>query len=140
LKKEPVVDKDLILAGKFVFTFTGKGGDSYTYMVEKLDDEDKWFVSLLTGPDNINNYTYLGMLNPTTGKVFPTKASKLKKDSKPFRGVNFVFLWIWAGKPEEITNRGGTAQQAGRCAKCARTLTSPESLASGIGPECARWL
>jgi len=32
------------------------------------------------------------------------------------------------------------AQESGECGVCGRTLTTPESLAAGIGPECARRL
>src|SRR5437016_4133052 len=105
-----MIEKRLILAGRCVFTITGKEGRHYTYRVNKKKDKAMWFVDLLIGPDNEANYTYLGMLNHTTGKVFPT-TSKLKKDSLPFRAINFVLSLIWAGKPEEIEKKEGKSSR-----------------------------
>src|SRR5947209_1468576 len=102
-KGEPMLEKRVILAGRCVFTVTGKDGTKhYTYKVSKKKDELTWFVYLLAGPDNEADYTYLGMLNARIGEVVLTKASKETKDSVPFRVVNRVLAGIWAGNLDEI--------------------------------------
>jgi hypothetical protein len=73
-----MVSKAFITAGRAVFTVSNPAGERYTYRVQKSGDESRpaaWFVSLLTGPDNRHDYTYLGMLNPADGAVRLTRAS-----------------------------------------------------------------
>ena len=45
----------------------------------------------------------------------------------------WVLAWQGAALPE-----GYEARHEGRCARCGRALTVPESIDSGFGPECAR--
>ena len=46
-----------IKAGKAVFTVENKDtGNRFTYKAKKCEDKDIWFVSVLTGPDNYDNY------------------------------------------------------------------------------------
>jgi len=91
-----------------------------------------FFGALLTGSDNEHNYTYMGLVNGEAVRV--TKASKYAQDSKPVA----VLAWALAvvnGKrnlPE-----GYAIRHEGRCGRCGRTLTVPESIDSGLGPECA---
>ena len=64
-------------------------GDHYTYRITHKAASGNWpeayFVALLTGPDNESDYTYLGMLDHTSGVVRLTKASKYARDS--WRGI-----------------------------------------------------
>lgn len=145
--------KTFVLAGKATFTVSnGRPAPDtadYTFKVtrkERTDDrtrtgdaqplyrDDFYFVSFLTGSDNENDFTYLGTLNPATGVVRPTKASKLNEQSKPFEVVNWALNRVWTGKPFPGNS---SLQHAGHCGKCGRTLTVPESLESGLGPECS---
>lgn len=123
-----------ILAGKATFTLRSqKTGTRYTYKVKKNEGEnqpDLWFISLLSGPDNEGDYTYLGMIR--NGQFLLTRASKMTSDSLPVK----AFRWTWeklvAGvEPEQVE-----IWHAGKCGRCGRTLTVPESISSGYGPEC----
>lgn len=135
------VTMDFIKAGKAIFTVDNGRGTHYTYKVSKKEDGDRtiWFVNLLTGPDNTSNYTYIGMLVKGQGQFQKrhscrmTKASKMYADSRPVR----VFDWAM-GVVEgfrEIPD-GYSIQHNGRCARCARLLTDPESIRLGLGPVC----
>lgn len=64
---------DFILAGNATITITSvKTGERFTYKVKRATDDgvkpwdcDKpYFVSVLTGPDNWDNYRYLGCIWP----------------------------------------------------------------------------
>ena len=124
-----------ILAGKAIFTLVG-ASNRYTFKVSHKEASDSYaeayFVSLLTGPENTSDYTYLGMLD-ADGQVRLTGKSSYRDDSAPVRAIRWAFKHIWAGKalpaPAAILH-------AGRCGRCGRTLTVPESIASGFGPEC----
>lgn len=127
-----MLSMQFVLGGKALFSVSNNKGQHFTYKVNHKDE--RWFVSLLTGPDNIQDYTYLGMLNGN-GNFMLTKASKMKLDSLP------VKVFVWAIKMMESQTSlpdGYKIQHEGRCCKCGRLLTHPESLDSGIGPECRK--
>lgn len=130
---------EFLLAGKAVFTIENtETGNRFTYKVKKKDNVDHWenlyFVSVLTGPDNSSDYTYIGTI--FGGKEFrETKKSAASASAPSFK----VFKWLWSvlgngggGLPEKVK-----FWHEGRCCRCGRTLTVPESIERGVGPECA---
>ena len=139
LGAKKMISKEFVTAGKAIFTVKSVTGEHYTFQVNKKEASDRYretfFVSLLTGPDNTSDYTYMGMLNPMTFLASPTRASKLTTDSKPFKVLDWALTKIWnnSSLPE-----GYEIYHEGRCCRCGRLLTVPESIESGIGPECAK--
>jgi hypothetical protein len=132
------------LAGKAFFTLRSKKTqDRYTYRVvqatDKVDKTKKlqfWFCSFLTGPDNWQNYTYIGSIRPNGKGGFEfvtTRASKLPANSPPCVAINYTMDCL-SSMPMAP---GVEIWHAGRCCVCGRMLTVPESIANGIGPECA---
>jgi hypothetical protein len=121
-----------MLAGNAYFTLRSeKTGTRYTYAVSKADAEpgkpEVWFVGFLTGPDNTSDYQYLGILRD--GRFKLTAKSKLNADSLPVK----AFAWTW----EHLDNLHGVeVWHEGRCGRCGRRLTVPESIERGFGPEC----
>ena len=137
-----MLTKDFVLAGNAIFTVANAKGERYTFKVVHKESTGRfpeaWMAFLLTGPDNTKNYTYMGMVNPNTGAVFHTKASAKFANSLPLKVANWSLNSIvWGGK---TLPAGYTAEHAGRCGRCGRMLTVPESIQSGIGPECAKKL
>lgn len=133
----PVVERPFILAGKAIFTVSNPSGERYTFRVRRVENDDRpavYFVSLLTGPMNTSDYTYLGLLNPATGEVRLTAKSRMTDDSTPVKVIRWALRRIWAGASFP---QGYHAHHAGRCGRCGRLLTVPESILSGLGPECA---
>lgn len=75
------IDKEFVLAGQAVFTLelpSEYASDHdlcphYTFRVTYKEASAKfppsWFVSLLSGPDNTSDYTYVGMLIPHSGRA-----------------------------------------------------------------------
>lgn len=133
--------KDWLTAGDARFTVHNNSGDHYTYRIRKLDDgwrrgpRPRWFVSVLTAPDN---YTYLGCLNPTNGKVSITCASQFTTDSRAARVINWALRLVWTGTT--FPDGYGLCGE-GRCGRCGRPLTHPDGVADdgyrhGFGPEC----
>lgn len=132
-----------VLAGKAIFTVS-QGDTRYTYRVTRKDpDPDQarkygaaptFFVGLLTGSDNETGYSYLGILNSGTGAVKLTKASRFTDDSQPVRTLRAVAGYLVQDEPVPATY---IVRHANRCGRCGRTLTVPESVDSGIGPDCA---
>ena len=135
------IGKDFILAGRAIFTVANPKGERYTFKVTKKDPQEgsryttpTYFVALLTGSDNENDYTYMGILNAGAGTVRLTAKSAYKEDSTPVRVAQWVIGLTWRG--QEIP-AGYFLQHEGKCGRCGRTLTVPSSLVTGLGPECA---
>lgn len=138
------VAKGFILAGNAYFTVRSKKtGTRYTYRVsraacsrcKRLDCQcwkyPAYFVALLTGPDNTGDYSYLGILRENAFQL--TRASKMNDASLPVR----AFRWVWDALAKGAYPGNVEIWHEGRCGRCGRTLTVPESVERGIGPDCA---
>lgn len=140
------LSKAFLLAGHAIFTVGNPGGERYTFRVIKKDpDPDRrpapnplFFVAYLAGPENTSDYRYMGVLNPdaTDRKtvIRLTKASKVTEGAKVLDIARWVALLILR---DEAAPAGYYLKHAGRCGRCGRLLTVPESIDLGIGPECA---
>lgn len=134
--------KQFILAGKAIFTIVPSERFSetypclphYTYKVSKCKDKPFYFISLLTGPDNLTDYTYLGLLFNNNNKleIKLTKKSRYENTSVPVLLLKAIFQRL----NKNIELPLGTIRHEGRCGRCGRVLTVPESIDRGIGPEC----
>ena len=130
-----------VLAGKAVFTISNDSGDHYTYKVVKKEDKGRapvWFVSLLSGPDNMSDFTYVGVLNMATGATRLTRASRFTPTSTPYRVVDWFLRKLWSQTP---LPEGYSISGEGRCGCCGRRLTHPDGVADdgyrhGFGPSC----
>ena len=134
------LDKNFFMGGNATFTVENGKGTHYTFKIQqpKRDNErftgrKPHFAKLLTGPDNENSYSYLGMVCPLTGSVKLTKASKMNDDSTPVKVLRWALKHVMTDRqlPE-----GYQIHHEGKCGCCGRTLTVPESIKRGIGPEC----
>jgi len=131
--------KTFILGGNAVFTLVStKTSTRFTYNVRAgaAEPPDVWFVSLLTGPDNENDYRYLGRIDSRmrfwAGRKTP-KAGDVGVDAPSMK----AFAWTWQGLSVDLLDSRLEIWHEGRCARCNRRLTVPASIASGFGPECA---
>lgn len=151
--------KDLlrfVLAGRAVFTIENPAtGGRFTYRVraksrtapgptrEGGSGDPLWFVAVLTGPDNTRDYSYLGILAPDrdpylrgtpSRPVFRwTARSAIARDAPSV----VAFAWFWRRLRAGRDLAGVRVCHEGRCGRCGRALTVPESVESGLGPECA---
>lgn len=105
-----------------------KTGEHRTFQIKTVRKgklEGKRIVSMLYGPDNCSDYRGFGFVD----------------------GLGFITLWKAAQtdffqkvvkileKPEAYNLE---YLEEGRCIRCNRVLTHPDSITSGIGPECAK--
>lgn len=136
------LDKSFFLAGHAVFTIECPD-NHYTFQVKKaksdkpLFDKPLYFVSLLTGPDNTRDFTYVGVMGKD-GKLRLTGKSKFNEGTYTVRLFRRTMAVIWAGEQEKMHKKGYYVHHEGKCGRCGRRLTVPESVRSGIGPECAK--
>lgn len=126
------------MAGNATLTLTSrKTQQSYTFRVRaphhQAENKPIRFVSLLTGPQNETDYTYLGLLR--NGEFNLTAKSKMTADSAPVKAFDFFNRNVINSKmlPAMLEVR-----HEGRCGRCGRKLTVATSIDGGIGPECAK--
>jgi hypothetical protein len=119
------------LAGNATFTVTSIAtGRRFTFKVRKPSATSPHFVSVMTGSDNENDFTFLGTIFDGANFVHGRKSS-----ISPEADSAKAFAWFWrnvANLPAAVT-----VHHEGKCCRCGRKLTVPESIESGIGPECA---
>lgn len=122
------------LAGRARLTLVSqRTGARFTYRIVQGDGSAShlWFVSLLTGPDNGNDYQYLGTIfNCATYRH--GRKSRVGQDAPSARAFAWAWPFIYCGE----TPPACEIWHEGRCGRCGRALTVPESIASGIGPVC----
>lgn len=110
----------------------------FTYRVRKPENQQgsvEFFVSLLNGPDNESNYSYLGHIFKDSRAYCHGRKSKIGVDAPSAR----AFEWFYKVVIETKTlSPKVEVWHEGRCGRCNRKLTVPTSIASGIGPECAK--
>ena len=118
-----------IKAGKALFTVVNeKTGNRFTFKVNQAEDKPVWFVKVLNGSNNDSDYAYIGFINGESFKW--TAKSRVKPEAQSFK----VFSWLWEhikSLPENVK-----VYHEGKCGRCGRTLTVPDSIESGFGPEC----
>jgi Family of unknown function (DUF6011) len=133
----PTDIRRFVSAGHATFTLSSvRTGARYTYQVNSArNNPDVLFVSLLTGTDNESSYTYIGTMG--TGWQFRcTKKSRLPAESVPVMAVAFFCEKVLSGMRDPASLKM-EFRHGGKCGRCGRTLTVPESIDRGIGPECA---
>jgi len=101
----------------------------FSYKINKHNNI--YFVSVLYGPDNSNNYKYIGTIfdknNFTT-----TKKSYFKSDSISVRAFNIFFFDLMRNK----VNKNLNVYFACNCSICGKILTNPESIERKVGKIC----
>jgi len=124
--------KTFVRGGNARFTLVSKAtGARVTFRVRASDDGKVHFVKVLTGADNTNSYTFLGTIfqDGTYRRGFRSPIGEDAPSAK-------AFVWFF-----DHVAQGDVAKvefwHEGRCGRCGRVLTVPESIATGFGPECA---
>jgi hypothetical protein len=137
----PELSEKFLLAGRALFTVSNPKGDHYTFRVKKAESEwpvgsgrmsTSYFVSV-KAPGGDYPYRYIGMLLLDKKILKTTNKSAFLPGSKEYE----VAAWAcFAVLDQKMIPDGYHIEHAGRCGKCGRTLTDPESIQRGIGPEC----
>jgi hypothetical protein len=119
-----------ILGGKSFVTFQNPLTENrFTYKVVKHKVDDIYFVHVLTNPEV---YMFLGTIR-NYGFRYSNK-SKINRDAKSVIVFDYVFHHLIM----ETLNSTIEIFHDGRCSKCGRQLTDPESVEYGLGPYCRK--
>ena len=147
--------REFLFAGQAMFTLVSlKSGLRFTYKVrvKKQDVEElsrrtaagevteegfvTYFCSLLRGPDNGSDFSYLGVIRKP-GRFFVTSKSQVSCHAAAHKAIVW-FLEALKADRQDVLGEQLEFWHTGRCGCCGRLLTVPASVEHGIGPECAR--
>jgi hypothetical protein len=135
-----MISPEFLTAGKAVFTVSDSIKKSHaTFRVKSGKDkfrvkggpETILFVGVLDGADNTRDYACIGRI--IHDEFIPSKGAV------GYSRQQAVFAWAY----ERIMGQrelppSTTIEHAGMCCRCARLLTTPQSLLDGYGPECSK--
>jgi hypothetical protein len=141
--RDPELVKKYVLAGHATITLVSmKTRNRFTYEINETlpDDAGKLgavshFVSLLVNPDNEHGFKYFGHVFRRDGNFVVGKKSKISADAPGVKAFAWFFEKVVVMR-QDPASLGLEVWHEGRCAKCGRKLTVPESVERGIGPEC----
>lgn len=128
-----------ILAGNSTVTFKSiPTKQRFTYKIKsakfngKLNENLK-FVSLMTATDK---FSYMGILSKDSyGWNFRrTQKSKVLSSEVSYK----AFCWVFNKLQNKVEISEVEIWHEGRCGVCGKTLTVPENISLGIGPQCAK--
>ena len=125
-----------IMGGNAIFTLVSKKtGTRFTYRVKAVEDYKggvSHFVSLLSGPDNTEDYQYLGQFYRHQLEYAHGRKSRVGHDAPAVKALEWICKYLTGN----VLPDSCEIWHAARCGRCARKLTVPSSIASGFGPEC----
>lgn len=128
----PGARRHFVTAGNAIVTIRSKAtGTRFTYKITESDPKPGqmpvYFVGLLNGSDNTSDYVYMGTLFASGFRT--TRKSRIAADAPSAVAFAWFATHFEDGRIE--------VWHEGRCGRCGRKLTVPESIASGLGPDCA---
>jgi hypothetical protein len=128
------------LAGDAVFTLVNRStGGRFTFRLRKNAKAEgpTYFAEVLTGSDNTRDYSYLGCIfgKGPEARYAHGKKSRIGQDAPSAKAFEWFARNLTTGKIGE--SKVLAVHHEGRCGRCGRALTVPESVESGLGPICA---
>lgn len=138
--------KKFMFAGKAIFTIRSlKTGNYLTYKVERkepdpvvdpptgdeIPQEPVYFVRVLNGPDSHHNWLFLGTIF-NHERFSPSKKTAVSNKALSMT----VFRWFM----KHMDSSQMEVLHMEKCGRCGRQLTTPESIQSGFGPECIKYV
>lgn len=142
-----------IEAGRAILTIQSrKTDDRFTFRFSRPSNDDpssnqrRWnagerciWVSVLTGADNENDYSFIGTIFPSksTTEIRPSPKSRVALDTPSGKAVRWMLKAIYENQADRLFTQAELWHE-GICARCGRKLTVPESIDTGFGPECSQ--
>jgi len=102
------------------------------------DDVDGryWKIGAMVGSDNESSYVDFGIIRLEGGcpVFYYSSQSQISREDRTVK----VFAWLWKSLIQGVMPAGIEFHNEGRCCRCRKVLTVPESRERGMGPVCSR--
>jgi len=122
---------NIILAGNARFTIQNRLTQGrFTYKIKKAKSGEVYWVYVLRGKDNLHDYTFIGVYK-NLQYIYSHKSS-VSQTAPSVKAFGWFVKNINNLGPVEVFNEG-------RCMRCGRPLTVPNSINNSIGPECIKY-
>ena len=127
--------KNFIFGGNATFTIINTNTKNrFTFKIkEPKNSKGIFFVSVLNGSDNYSNYSFMGTYFEKDGVYRIGKKSSITKDAQSSKVITWFFSKFINNEEKYPFVQ---VYHEGKCGKCGRKLTTPESIKSGLGPVC----
>lgn len=123
-----------------------KTGRSFTLKIRKPWDHDNhrrdhdakvFFANELTGDPNADEFNHqVGFFFEDSLRLMQSKKARALGEDK--RDAFKALEWVLARLTKGVLPEGVVIGHSGNCARCGREITTLESRARGVGPECAK--
>lgn len=119
-----------------------KTGEYRTFRIHTQPKDSKFapgsrVLGVLSGPENTSDYKGFAFVDDRGISVWKRyRAKKVVFVERSPHEWYAQMLWDLATDKEEFRGRGYRLMLQGECLRCGRTLTTPRSLMTGLGPVC----
>jgi hypothetical protein len=129
---------DFVMGGNSTFTVrSARTQTRYTFKIREREFEGSskmHLVKVLIGQNNEDDYLLFGkVVNGQFSLTAKAKASGITYET----GYVIAIMWVLKNLFGGVEPKNTEIWHAGRCGRCGRKLTVPESIEIGLGPECA---
>lgn len=130
---QPCVASLVSLPAFGIYTLSNSSDDYVTLRIRPVDNKPGLaaIAEYLDGPMNTTDYRSYAWV---TAEGQPRVWASFRRDTRIVRALQAL---LSADSAQRHAYGFAYAQASGRCMVCGRVLTTPESIASGIGPTCA---
>lgn len=126
--------RNFLLGGRACLTLvSAKTSKRFTYRIVQKHKDFPHFVSVLTGPENTRDYSFLGTIFRKEEYAHGRK-SRISSSAPCAQALTWALRYLLQG----VLPPQCEVWHDGRCGRCGRMLTVPESVSLGVGPECAK--
>ena len=131
--------KRFVLSGKAIFTIMNAStGVRFTYKFKQNKNDSKvfWVYMLcMSNNEDDKSYKFLGGFSMEKGFINSDKAQI--KGTLGVRAIN----WFCKQIKNDTLQKHEKLRffHLGKCGRCGKTLTTPESIKNGLGPECKKY-
>jgi len=126
--------KKFITGGKAEFTVQNVVSNNHlTFSISKDKVKPHFYVNVCY---SYVQYIYIGLLVINDGKYSFIKSKRLQDSKEDSTSVKVIEYMIKYYLNSDDGHNNLAFYHHGRCCKCGRPLTTPESIQKGIGPFC----
>lgn len=133
-----MISMEFVRAGRAVFTVSNNSGKHMTFKVIKFVNQGNGLDSFYVMRKEGSRFQYMGFLNGRDEVQLTFKSRNVYGLSNT---SDCVLVFNWAMKVIKGISKlpyGYDIKHEGKCGRCGRNLTHPQSIETGFGPECVK--